>query len=66
MGMLTFKITIYTGDHNTDPTNLSLLINLASIEGQDTGVGDGWYPKGSSSVQVMKFGRGKRRHILPA
>ena len=26
----------------------------------------GWSPKGSSPVQVTKFGRGKRWHILPA
>lgn len=26
----------------------------------------GWSPKGSSPVQITKFGRGKRWHILPA
>lgn len=26
----------------------------------------GWYPKGSFPVQIIKFGRGKRWHILPA
>jgi hypothetical protein len=26
----------------------------------------GWSPKGSSPIQVTKFGRGKRWHILPA
>ena len=39
--MPTFEITIYIGYRNTSPTNLSLLMRLAAIEGRDTGVRGG-------------------------
>ena len=40
-GMPTCEITIYIGYRSTSPLNLSLLMNLATIEGRVTGVGDG-------------------------
>ena len=39
--MPTFEITIYIGYGRTGPTNLSLLMSLAAMEGLDIGVGGG-------------------------
>jgi DDE superfamily endonuclease len=61
--MPTFEITIYIEYRNTSLTNLSLLMSLAAMEGLDIGVGVGLR---RGPVQVTKFGRGKRWHILPA
>lgn len=49
--MPTFEITIYTVYRSTNPTNLSLLMNLAAMEGLDIGVGDS--PKGSSQSRLQ-------------
>ena len=38
-GMPTFEITIYMGCRSTSPTNLSLWMSLAAMEGLDIGVG---------------------------
>ena len=58
-----FEITIYIEYRSTSPTNLSLLISLAVMEGLGIGVGGGL--QGSSSPGYKVQSR-ERWHILPA
>ncbi len=53
-GMPTCEITIYIGYRSTSPLNLSLLMNLATIEGRVTGVGDGRGPPPSRLQSLVE------------